>query len=88
VNIPDLNHLRTNPRGWVKSPLGIIHPPTDEMSMVVGPVNGFEITNKAVYITENGIRRKASRREALEIRRRYREAVGAEIAAAAGVEPE
>jgi hypothetical protein len=53
-----------------------------------GGWNGFEIREDGVWVTEDDVRRKATRREAITIRSNMRWALGEEIANIAGVEPE
>lgn len=55
----------------------------------VGGWSGFEILeNGEVWVTEDDVRRRATRREAITIRSNMRWAMGESIADIAGVEPE
>lgn len=85
---PNLKRLLHSPTGWVKDAFGIVHPPIDDIVITFGPTNGVEIHENGVVIIENGVRREATREEALRARAGFRQALGEAVADAAGVEPE
>lgn len=85
---PNLGKLLRNPTGWVQNIYGIVHPPVDDVTLIVGPLNGVEIHEHGVVIIENGVKREATREEALRARAGFRQALGEEVADRAGVEPE